>query len=306
MDTLYYTYSNVKGDKDMNLKRNLLFLIGGMMLLNVPAFAQAKNVGLVSRKVLNVREMATARQWNAHLREVSPSFFVPNLEFGRACSVSSFALVGGKGYAKKVELGKLLLPKMPTAVSNVVLKRHLLERAFPGYITNFEHVWDEGYLAKGLSVNGWGILLEGRYPQGTQFAGAFVPDLRAVLALSSQPITQWTTSLMAMRQAYSAGCRLKSGFFVIAVKKPRESEHDVLVLNLEAQQFISLNESRALIEEEPAIWSNRDKAEPAPINEVKINPHENTLKDAVEFRNNYEHVEETASPKAPVKQPSHF
>ena len=125
--------------------------------------------------------------------------------------------------------------------------------------------------------------------------------------MANRHIEAWTDASVAVGHAHAKGVRLKSGFFLIAVKEPGKPLHDVLVLNLEKFNFSSLQESRAQIEEEPAIWENRDKIEPTvPVNDVKINPHENTLKDAVEFRNNYEHVEETASPKEPVKKPSHF
>lgn len=172
-----------------------------------------------------------------------------DLRIGQALLAPKLPAIGETSlYARKVQLGEHLLPKISSNLSEKLVARHIVEAGFPGYITNFGNTFRSFKEQSDLS---WTQELRktlDSYGEGARFSGNFVPSFeRAVNYLETA--TNWVgASVSALNDAWLSGIQRKSGFFVIGVRQPGGLK-DVLLLDVKEKRFISLGESKRLAED---------------------------------------------------------
>lgn len=122
---------------------------------------------------------------------------------------------------------------------------------FPAYYPSFPKIWAQVEpVLHGLGV--FEGILDGAYGFRPIFEAHFVPTLNEVFFLMSTPVERGVSASEALEQGLQQALEQKSGFFAISVAGNNRRPKDVLLLDLNRKEFISLLKTRG------ALWQRED------------------------------------------------
>ena len=188
-------------------------------------------------------------------------FTMPDIDLAHAFLLPKTPAIGETSwYVRKARWGKKLKSVVAPGVLKHLIAARIVEASFPGYITDFEKEYAQA-INEGFCLRDWNAVLE-TYPYGTSFYVTFVSSWREVLALHSAPFVSSAIEYPlhhrfdyqdSYRQAVSTILKManqkKSGFLVILkmrkenMTENRYSQKDVLIVDLQNKQLISLNKT---------------------------------------------------------------
>ena len=195
-----------------------------------------------SAQVVPVRPVASG--FMGRLRASGQAYIKPNLLLGReTLLVGSQSKVGLYKPAFKEQLKckvyQLCAPHFSPARMEKLLERKVLQIPFPAYYMNFPRQWAKFEEKYHGTLGSLEVILEAAYGEETAFSGAFVPAYRDVLEIFRHG-GETQTAGCALEQAYQQAMEQKAGFFVITVHATPEHGYDVLLLDINNIQFISV------------------------------------------------------------------
>lgn len=222
----------------MKMSTMLWSLMG--CLLTMPCFSQVPVV----------------RSFEEGVRVGAEAYIQANARLGAEASRALSSCIGQTpDYTWRVKMGQTANTVLPTFLFEKLVAARVVESAFPGYIVSFPKMWDQAYATHRFSLENWETILEGAYGYERLFRGDFVPSLREVAQLASEPFGLGVPPNIALRQAYEKGKKVKSGFFVIVVQGEQNTVFDVLILDTKTNLWLSWKQSQ-LAAQQPASASN--------------------------------------------------
>lgn len=223
-----------------------LVMFGGVAQAQKPIKA-ALDAHQAAVQLQNARELA---RWKNKILSGNKQYIQASAYIGQELIKSSISSVGEtSAYARKVKWGEKLSSVCPSGLYERLISRHMLERAFPGYEVDFRSRWREKAVSSDFSISAWNLILEETYGPEAKFAGTFVRSWFEVITYRFYTAKMWGSANRAIMQALSESHRIKSGFFILAVKSPTMEQKDILILDLNSNRFISLNQSYALTQQ---------------------------------------------------------
>ncbi len=191
---------------------------------------------------------------------------VGDLQIGRALLQDKLPEIGvAPSYVRKAKWGERWLPKLPSHFAERLVAKHVLESAFPGYITDFGR---NLYLFEDQSEFSLTRELEkvlNTYGPEAQFAGGFVPAFADAVGFDPVQSRWMRNATQALNAARLEGTQQRHGFFVVSVESPLIiGGKDVLLLDMKDKRFISLAQSSQAIQPKKLAY------EPTPVGDVKL------------------------------------